>query len=251
MVTLATLYKINGTEKPFLLDSIDLNTFPWLSDYSKTFKEIDRIFIKQKGFYYPLTNKQYSDNENELLDEFKADVKALFYYNAEKYKRLFEVYTIEYNPIHNYDRTEHQEFTKNGQEINVDSIGKKSDTTINGERNATNTNGTQTNTTTNENTTYTNDNLHINDKQTNINGEYTINVTEQEYTTTVNSGEQENTHKLSFNDRKDISDIQISGNIGVTTTQDMINSQVELFNKFNFYSEIFRDITLNLCFFSC
>lgn len=222
--------KENEPKVPFLLPTReDIDNFPFLEYYKDHFESLDDSFNLLKQSYIPLAND--GTDISNVLDTFKFSVMHLLILNSEKYNRLWDAYTVQYNPIENYNRVEETTLTKNGSEKNEINIGTRTDNITSGERKST---------TTNNNTTYNNDTLHLNDNS----------IIDTESVTDTNTiGEQSNTDTLTFDNRTDTTKSKISGNIGITTSQMMIGSSLTLYESFNFFKIMFNDITKELCYF--
>lgn len=172
------------------------------------------------------------------------------------WKKLYDTTQFDYNPIHNYDRTEYYEdirqINKTGNENST------SDNTLN--NSSTNKQNTNSNTISSENVNDTttrevsaynmensfapaeksteNKTTSGNNNFENIeNSEYSENETTNSKTESENS---ENTNE-SFNHK-----YHGEGNIGVTTTQQMIEAEREVV-KFNIYDYIIEEFKQRFC----
>lgn len=132
-----------------------------------------------------------------------------------KWERAFKALSLEYNPIHNYDRQEEWSTTLKGNSIS----------NIQGEE-------TQTGTTESENkqTAYNSGSLVTSDTNT-----VTPNLTNE--TTTSNSTNIDNT---------EIRTGHASGNIGVTTSQQMLEAELQIAQK-SIYDTILNSFKNNFC----
>lgn len=153
----------------------------------------------------------YSNNEDLLLVYADNRVMGCLLDNDYKYNTLYRTIIQEYNPIHNYD-SESEVITTYGE------LKSKSN---NGQMVSTNTNIDST-------TTFLSNNE--NEKQK---SENTTQVLPYENTTTTDS-------------RIDTIKTITKGNIGVTTTAQMLKGERELAN-FRFLSIVFNDIINSLC----
>lgn len=181
---------------------------------------------------------------------FAGMVVTWFKSHAEEFRRLYLTTVIEYDPIENYNRYENYE---------KDFTTERTDT-----GNTTNTgtvkdNGTQTNKvgSTSTQTTDTRDTQKIsaqnesgfqNDRQTETDGTVT------DIVDGTNTGTTDNTQTLNLTNGidtknegkdKDVFASHIHGNIGVTTTQQMLQSERELV-KFNLWDYIADKFTQDL-----
>ena len=155
-VNLITLWKLNkGSRTPFLGSSEFLAQFPFMEEYLKEYRRIDRDFITQKGFLFPVWNTQYENTNNAILAQFKEDVEDLIFRNKNTYQRLYELTKQEYNPIENYDRMEQTDDTTTdtntrtsdyGEGMEHFNYGEKTTSNSYGARSQTDTHGAQTET---------------------------------------------------------------------------------------------------------
>ena len=155
-VNLITLWKLNKSSRtPFLGSSEFLAQFPFMEEYLKEYRRIDRDFITQKGFLFPVWNTQYENTNNAILAQFKEDVEDLIFRNKNTYERLYDLTKQEYNPIENYDRMEQTDDTTTDTNTRTSDYGEGTEhfdygekTTSNsyGARSQTDTHGAQTET---------------------------------------------------------------------------------------------------------
>ena len=133
---------------------------------------------------------------------------------SEEIERIYTALTAEYNPIHNYDRYEDNVLDMTGT-ITVDMDG-----TIESDR-------------TSENTVSAfNETAYQPDSKNETDNTDTYDRTDK---TTRNAKDSENKHMY--------------GNIGVTTSQQMLNAEVELRQQQNFYSIISRMLYKEICLY--
>lgn len=159
-----------------------------------------------------LTNFTY---ENKLTDEDKKIISGVIsnhYLND--WKRLYNAIYAEYNPINNYDMTETE--TANGETDNTTKSEYVSETNINVEN-------------TTNNKMYGFNSANASNKDDVISNGKQTDESNNTNNTTINA--------LQKNNRE----LKRSGNIGVTTSQQMIESEIELRKK-NLLSIIFNDI---------
>lgn len=133
---------------------------------------------------------------------------------SEEIERIYTALTAQYNPIHNYDRYEDNELDMTGT-ITVDMDG-----TIESDRNSENTVSAY-----NE-STYQPDSKNVTDNTD------TYDRTDK---TTRNAKDSENKHMY--------------GNIGVTTSQQMLDAEIELRQQQNFYSIVSRMLYKEICLY--
>lgn len=169
--------------------------------------------------------------------------------NKKKYDKLLSVYTATYNPIQNYDMTESSTDTRNPNLQSSSESTTSSTSTIKNNQSRTSTEIPENYTETSVHSVnpFDSSGLRIESENTNsISGtrttteSYAGNADESDTTgtatsTTTTTGTDTNTHTLSR-----------SGNIGVTTSQQMLESEIQLADKMNIFRIIERDIAAKL-----
>ena len=158
---------------------------------------------------------------NSLCEDISGDALAgiVYSYNIENWQKLWENYTAKYNPIDNYNRHEETVLTDTGN-----------DTTVK--------NGSMTNTMTGSTTATDTSTIYAynSDSSTNVSGGQS-NVSPNTTTTdTFNNVEDKRTMNT---EHKTVS--EISGNIGVTTSAQMISENINLW-KWNYFDEVFDSV---------
>ena len=249
------------------------------------YTQIDRNLARKHGLFEPLYNAPEIGTENidDVLDEFKQDVFALLVKNRVAYQHLFDLTGLEYDPIANYDRHskvttvhdgkenttsnngDHSETHNTGAQQSSTNYGKQDTTNSYGDVSTQDTIGEVTVTTDNKVSGYneagmTDATKTIQDTASSTNGhtEQARTDTEStaEHTDTVNNGAREDTVKstqtkdATSNTKSDFTDTvtdETKGNIGVTTTQQMMQQEVKFWTSYNFYDKIFDDVLKTLC----
>lgn len=170
---------------------------------------------------------------NPDLDYLKKAIENWCTINTTKWKNWFSTTQYDYNPIHNYDRNETIKET-------IDDTGNTSaSNTINDTINGTSTNTGKTSTSKAGFNATTESTMQVTDK-VDANSSVTTTGTNKKTDITTATNKRTNTRNLITN---------ISGNIGVTTTQQMIEAERKVLN-FNLYTIIadeFRDEFLDCC----
>lgn len=182
----------------------------WSEKYRENATTYDEYFTYyEKNRILNLENDNIS--ESMLLVFSESRILGCLLDNEYKYTRLYNTTIQEYNPIHNYDSTSET-------------------TTIYGEMNNTSQNGeiNSTNTSIDSTTTFLSNTE--NEKQKNINTSMVSPTT-----STTNIG----THT-------DTISTKTSGNIGVTTTAQLLMGERQL-ALFSFFKVVFEDIINALC----
>lgn len=249
------------------------------------YTQIDRNFARESGSFEPTYNADEigTDSVDEVLDEFKQDVFALLVKNMAQYKRLYDLTKVEYKPLDNYNMTEESTLTRNGEDTTKKNDGSTKDTYDYGKRvnatqygeavvdnkygevNSRDDNG-QVDVLTNNRVSGYNDssmndateqqqvtkpvqNQHIENERTDTqtSKEHNDSVTSEAYQDSVShTQETDGTETVTYGSGEK-TQLNRYGNIGVTTSQQMAEQEIELWKEFNFYQMIFDDIIKNLC----
>lgn len=217
--------------------------------------------------------------ENNLTDNSKTMLAmSIFSIYSNKWIRLYNILSLEYEPIENYNMIETEKTTstnENTDTITTNTTNSNNVTETNTGNNTSNDteNTTGKNTITDSRTIAENNNVTNNNSLYGFNSVSGVNSDSQNGTETRNSTD-ENTHNDDLkgtrtnehsenintskvtsqkNDIKDTKDgthtengsqdrtLSRHGNIGVTTSQQMLNSEIELW-QWNFFSGVFKDI---------
>lgn len=174
--------------------------------------------------------------------EFLFAIFAKFWY---KWGKLLDnVYAQTYNPIENYDRQEDTSLSYEGSENvtrNVDSDRKTKGTT------ADTRNDTSTANSNSQKNVFAFDSAEASPSDSDS-GTTTATGTGSSNSTVDNSDTEKRTETEghSFTDRKNVTASRIHGNIGVTTSQQMLESEVALRNKYDFFDTVYEDIANTL-----
>lgn len=195
---------------------------PWKSDISGN--QLDVIYHGSRSGHKIIGSliENYLEN-NTISDDNKITIaQAIFSIYIKNWNALYKTLSLEYNPIENYSMTE----TENVQDSHKGTV--ESDAT-----------DTSTNT----------ENTIVNDTANNqlwgFNSTDSVNSDKQVGDTTRNVNDTRNaTHKNTDTETKDITSdrtLKRSGNIGVTTSQQMIESERQLW-FWNFFENVFSDI---------
>lgn len=220
-----------GTFTGFLASMTDA---PWASgDHAASDDDIDRLDVlyvfQHSGDKYvvPLM-KMFLDENGQLTETTLAEAAnmALALW-GKKWANLWEVQNAEYDPIENYRMNEKETTTPTGTETTTDAM-TGTDTTR--------TQGTAAN----------------NETETSVYGFNSANpvpasVTSQksDYSAGTTFGHT-NTNTKTFTNRKTERELERSGNIGVTTSQQMLQSSIEL-QRWNFWLQVFEDLDTTFC----
>lgn len=220
-----------GTFTGFLASMTDA---PWASgEYAASSDDIERLDVlyvfQHSGDKYVVPLMKMFLDENGKLTETSlpeaADMALALW--KKKWTALWEVNNAEYDPIENYRMTEHEEEVPTGTEqVSTSNSGTNSSRT---------TGAAADNVTTGSVYGF------------NSTDPVPANKSEQKSDWSVagsNSGS--GTETKSFTNRKDTRDLTRSGNIGVTTSQQMLQSSIEL-QRWNFWLQVFEDLDATFC----
>ena len=158
---------------------------------------------------YKLTSaflEKYLDSQGHITSEGLRDVPAVL--NAifkDSWDRKWAAITAEYNPIHNYDRTELTSKSKMGDDTDTMTLGAGHVETVG--------------------------NVKAYNSSSFTEAEKSVSDSNQKIDSTVHGYNSE-----------DVIDSHIEGNIGVTKTQEMINDEFRMRAELNFYRLMFNDI---------
>lgn len=169
----------------------------------------------------------------DTAEELNNICTLVFKLNNEKYKHLLALFLAEYNPIHNYDKTIREELTKSGTE--------KETETPTGTETATFNKGAETNTNTGATTTFDTSTFFDTNKDTEVKGTYTD-------STTTSFTNRKTEKELTFTNRKDTRQYTEFGNIGVTTTQQMAESEINYADKIKLLEIITLDLVREIAY---
>ena len=221
-----TLTKLNDVFTDWLTgDGIftDLNEFsvPW-----KTGEETDADLIKNLNMAYhgshsgdknisPIVHKFLTSEDAETRTKLAGIIYTMF---SDKWSKLWDAFNAEYNPIENYCTTEHEErddvttregsdtLTMTGTDVNV--LEGNTENEVSG----------------------FNSPDYVNDAKNS-----------QESTNTETRGMTDTTTHDTTDTLDGERTLTRSGNIGVTTSQQMLQSEIEL-RKWIYFNSVFNDI---------
>lgn len=200
------------------------NMLTWLQTEDKNSLWINYLYNHSGHKEESCLLSNYVFVNNNSLDILNNIIKNIY---LDKWNKLYNVLNSEYNPIENYNRVENTTINNTGNETTNENINNSEVLT-----------GGHTNNNTNENThkvsafndeNFSNDSNDVN----NSTDVFTYN-NETKTNTATNTSSKNNTGTNETHST-------ISGNIGVTTTQQMIVSEIEL-RKYNLVNEFYSDL---------
>lgn len=230
MIDTKTLYDVlpEGWTGLFISGMTDA---PWVEDETVDASKIDTAYVYGHSggkFISAFTEHFLNEETGKLTSESISTMSAvLWQIFGENWKRLWEVNTAEYNPIENYNRHEESETTESGKET-LDRTHEGNDVT-------------------------TDVGLTADNKATSkiygFNSASPVPSAEAETssknTRTFTHGVSDKEEK-SFTNRKTTTQSDVSGNIGVLSSQDMQRQSIELW-KWKFWMSVMEDIDSYVC----
>ena len=159
---------------------------------------------------------------HQSLEYLKSNINYWFARRLFDFGRMYDALRVEYSPIENYDRKENitRDYENSGSDKESTTLGS----------------------------TTTSSNVGSNDNENKVSAYNETDYTNREkdtqsYNSTVtNTGSGTDTTQTEYGlKRKEVEDIRIHGNIGVTTSQQMIESEMSLRAKYDIYKIISRE----------
>ena len=243
-MTLATFNNIKAYNKSVgntikLLPESALLNNAWCNFYKTNYKTIDSLAYKMYGSYVleDVENPLKTLDTTTLIEELTLNATMFLETNETYLNRLWEIESLNFSPIENYDRYEDIKDIRTGNEVTTlikTGSSKEVNKTNGNVLNAVKNNQKEINKS--EPTSY-NTNL-IDTVTTEYSGDSdtsttTYNNLTNEKDTTYNNVKDDNTH--SYNDVTDSHNAHIHGNIGVTTSTAMLNEYTNFYSSYNFW----------------
>lgn len=283
MVNLKTLWKIaKQNNTPLFGTNEQLTGLDFMNGYLADFAKFDRNTAVNVGFLEPIWNRNEEDSDEAVLSQFQEDSAIVLFKNKKNLEHLYELTLIEYKPLENYSMTEEGTDKTEGTNDVTSNYGEQSKTNINGAQMETVSRDTRTSTdveaavTDTEEigakTSSTEDKVSAYDSVDYQDSDLSE-ISEGEQSNTNQYGERSTTHtENAYEDVKSVDavtnteaieshvDIESSeesrstehtltryGNIGVTTSQQMAQSEIDLWSSFKFFDIIVNMIVKELC----
>ena len=259
---------------------LNLRTLPesnipeWYKQYGLSgteFREIDYYAVLKFGDFV-LDNFVWDDDIYTILQDLETHLRrlSLLFYRQKKltYDKLWEIESITFNPIHNYDSYIRRTNTRTGSESETATeagTNKNSRTEMGGTTDTNKRSGSEKDTNTNSNTntethSVTSYNTNEIDKNENVqNNEltatHTYNDVLDERTTVFkvlqSHDESENNNERNatktYNSVTDTFEETHSGNIGVTTSTAMLSEFVNFYENYSFFEHLISDFVQFIC----
>lgn len=193
---------------------LPVNTsFEWWEEYENNSSIYDRYILDTfRNFYYWVAFN--NSTPAEVLADFKEAIVSFLTINQKRYAELYRLHVL---PDSAYDIVNNYSVTENSTRTIVE--GERSD-------NQATTIGARVDTSEAEISAFNSSDYQDANKTTNNTGAQTSSET-------LSKGEQENT---------DTYELTRAGNIGVQTPADVIGGHLDLWDRFNFYKQIFDEI---------
>ena len=161
-----------------------------------------------------------------------------------EYKKLFNTLSLEYNPIDNYSMEEIESNQNTTEQNGSNKIGEQNTINNYGARNITENNGEQTSINTKKVAPFDSEEFKNNEQENISVNQFTKSSISNSYADNITNGERNDTHTLTETEQN-ARTLTRKGNIGVTTSQQMIMSEREVAN-FEFMKIVAKDIVNNI-----
>lgn len=240
----------------FVIAALSEMDVPWSETDSFKPNDLD-YFNHSHAFVISWITNHYLDDTSHLSTiGINALAAIIFNKYNEKWSKLYATYALEYNPISNYDMSERMiddttEHTYNSSEGQTNNLAHAKTGTEALQHNTTNTRTPNLSTQRNLNVQgFNSSDYQPSDNETGTETGTETNALTGTDTTTFNTNETNTgtltkSHSGIDTDKRNYV-LTRSGNIGVTTSQDMINSERELW-MYDVVETIYRDIDSVLC----
>ena len=251
----------DSDNRSFLPLSVDVVTGDYYSQYIHNHYDIDNIINNDYGDYN-ITNIDNDSTWEIVSDVLNKNFKLFTFKHKITIDKLFEIDNISFNPIYNYDKTVVSSNIKSGESVSENiKAGTETNTTTHLKAGTENNTSVQSGgmtiddiiaeetTTLNSDTAY-NTNL-VNSNKVMSNGTPSSTTTYNDLTTkntlSFENRQDTNTNKLEFDGRRDTdtttyNDITdrytetTQGNIGVTTSTQMLSEYTQFYYSYSFWS---------------
>ena len=217
-------------------------TLPWSEDQDITAALLDFEYINNysgRKIISPAVQKNLGSDGKITSAGFDALVSVAYMMYAKKWARNWEILTMEYNPIENYSMTEQEHIVRDNAETN-----SGTDRTVTTGSTADAHTGTITDAANSSDETevsaFNSSAYQDSSKVTGTAGNTRTHADTDTLTYNNLTNATTHGHKIDYDD-DETKDTTRTGNIGVTTSQQMAQSDIELW-RWNFFYEVFADI---------
>ena len=262
-INLNKVWKLNNNQYPLFGTANSLAEFPFMAEYVANHNSFDRNFMLKYGYMLPIWNVDDAESENGVVTQFRSDATDVIRKHKVDLQHIWDISQVAYEPLENYDRHEDRENTMSGGHT-TERQGSVSETLSGGHTNERQ--GKVAEITTpfssieNETKVYAFDSTTASpsdiqiEKQngtmrveTERNGDKDVFNYNDEKKIINHDGDKD---VFNYNDEKSKELSRVHGNIGVVTSQQMIESEIDLWSGFNFYDKLFDIIIEELCYFA-
>lgn len=238
---------------------------------ANSFQQMLTEFIADNYSTYHLRSRFFGTEPEMIAGKVQSACDNVYLTHAYTYQHMYDTTIAVYNPIENYDMVEHEEIANSGedttttnkgaqQDKTTTSIGSKTDQMMYGDSKDTNTYGARSTTTdtTGDVAPFESQSYQHVDKGHQTVGEASVTDTLQhsqrvdtqslggrQDSTTTDQGKRTDTETLEHG-HEITRDLTRHGNIGVTTSQQMLQSEREL-AQFNLVRIVANDIIHTIC----
>ena len=243
----------NYLATPIISNTIPINDFDFLSEYRQNSVKLDKHFIKMYG---NLSLDEELEGATDTLTKTNVtnEITNCLYTHREQLNRIYEINNLEYNPLYNVDGTttttseigERVETNTIGEQNNTTTIGALEVTSNLGEQKNSDTEGIRHTETTNKATGYNGNTMMDDNKSINDSNEVTNSSLIGARKDTTSTGEQINKNKIdektdtikhnAYTDK--VTEVR-RGNIGVTKSTELIQSQYDTWKNIDFWNLLY------------
>ena len=284
-INLSRLWKVNNNQYPLLGTSTQLSGLTFMAEYIQNHNELDRNLALTKGYMIPLWNMSDEETESAVVNQFRSDAAAVIKKHKVDLEKLWNATLLEYNPIGNFKVEEEGSESSTGSEDETKNFGAQSKTLNYGAQSESDAHGAKSSTEndaaytdtdnigakskSNENkvapydsNSYENDEKNDETEAARVDSTaygaksktkseqaYTDSKSKQAYTDSETIAAKAETSSIDKEGSKEHS-LSKEGNIGTTSFQSLISSEIKLWKGFNFYNELFDLICKELCYFA-
>lgn len=234
-------------DQPFILDTIFKTFFANLPDDFN--RKITKFAKENYGMRTIRGSITVCRTDEGIKDKINALCTTVAFDNAYGLNVLYKTLNLDYNPIENYNMKEEMTDTGKVSRLNItDSTNNEKNTgTVTNEHSGSSTDGETVNTSVISKTPFDDDVMTDTEKNVNT-GNAVVNSESGTATTTNNLSNNKVFHNVDDNvEERNLKQTHTrTGNIGVTTTQDMIKQEREI-AEFHFLSIFTRKIINAIC----
>ena len=252
----------------------DLNV-PWKDENVASLLDMEYYTTFGNRQTSPLVDYLIGDKEHLSTEDTQKLARIIFNKFSDNWNRIDLAFSKEYNPIWNKDGTEtttvensaktttyekgnQTNRTTKGQQVNTNGYGEGQTTESQGATNTTNKYGQDKTTTENETAAFNSSTYQDDTQSTETRAEKTDTIktdsvtnttTEKAKTDTFTEGQREDTFTdgartdtTQEGETTQTTTYSFGGNIGVTTTQELLTAEFDMREKYNFFDIIFRNV---------